>query len=149
VSSALDERPVVADEMGERHPVPAAKPPLVPEGVVQTMVWLFIVVCIAGPLVPLLYASVRSKPLYEAGGVFTLQAYRQLFGDPTFWRAVLATAKFAVATTIGAVVAGAAFAIVCTRTDAAGRNLYRRLALLPIALPPLGVILGWNSLYCQ
>jgi iron(III) transport system permease protein len=59
----------------------------------------------------------------------------------------VATAKFAVATTVGAVVVGASFAVVCTRTDAAGRHVYRRLALLPIVLPPLGVILGWNSLY--
>jgi iron(III) transport system permease protein len=142
VSTALDERPPQT-----KTPIPAPKRPLVPEQLAQTAVWLFVAVCIAGPLVPLLYASVRSKPLYQAGGVFTIEPYRQLFGDPAFWRAVTATLQFAVATTAGAVVAGAAFAIVCTRTDAAGRDIYRRLALLPIVLPPLGVILGWNSLY--
>jgi iron(III) transport system permease protein len=147
VSTALGERPATAGQPDETGPVPAARRPLVPEQVAQTAVWLFVVVCIAGPLLPLLYASVRSKPLYEAGGAFTVEPYRQLFGDPAFWRAAVATAEFAVAATIGAVVAGAAFAVICTRTDAAGRHLYRRLALLPIVLPPLGVILGWNSLY--
>jgi iron(III) transport system permease protein len=147
MSATLEERALTVVDSGPPSGIPAAKRPLVPEQLAQTAVWLLVVVCVAGPLIPLLYASVRSKPLYQAGGVFTIEPYRQLFGDPAFWRATSATIQFAVAATIGAVVAGAAFAILCTRTNAAGRRIYRRLVLLPIVLPPLGLILGWNSLY--
>src|SRR3982074_2107894 len=108
MSTTLDEPPAAAGHPETASSMPAPKRPLVPEQVAQTAVWLFVVVCIAGPLVPLLYASVRSKPLYQAGGDFTIEPYRQLFGDPAFWRAVAATAEFAVATTVGAVAAGAA-----------------------------------------
>ena len=147
MSTALDEQPAAADDTYEADHVPSLRRPFVPEHVAQAAVWLFVVICIAGPLLPLLYASVRSKPLYEVGGAFTIEPYRQLFRDPAFWRAAFATSEFATAATVGAVVAGAAFAVVCTRTNAAGRRVYRRLALLPIVLPPLGMILGWNSLY--
>lgn len=127
----------------------ATRRPLLPEGLSQGAVSLFVGLCVAGPLLPLLYASFRSKPLYEAGGAFTLTSYRELFADPAFWRASRATLEFATLATLGGVIVGAAFAVICTRTDALGAGLFRRLAVLPILLPPLGVILGWNSLYGQ
>ena len=41
-----------------------------------------------GPFFPLVYSSLRSKPIYLPGGTFTLGAYRTLFADPLFWTAV-------------------------------------------------------------
>src|SRR5215210_2854210 len=38
---------------------------------------------------------------------------------------------------------GAAFAILCARTDLPGRGTYSKLVLLPILLPALGMVLGW------
>jgi iron(III) transport system permease protein len=105
--------------------------------------WLLVVALILGPFVPLLYASIRDRPLYEAGGVFTLQPYRQLLGDSAFWHAWQNTLEFAALTTTIAVVLGAAFAILCGRTDLPGRRGYSRLVLLPILLPSLGMVLGW------
>ena len=115
----------------------------VPEGVAQSAIWLITVVCVIGPLLPLLYASLRDRPLYEHGGVFTIAPYRQLFSDPAFWQAVKNTLAFASLTTLIAVIGGAAIAVLCARTNMPGRKALGWLTLAPIALPPLGVLLGW------
>src|SRR5882762_1513027 len=117
--------------------------PGVPEGVAQSATWLITVVCVIGPLLPLLYASLRDRPLYEHGGAFTIAPYRELFSDPAFRRAVWNTLAFASLTTVIAVVGGAAIAVLCARTDMPWRRVLGWLTLAPIALPPLGVLLGW------
>ncbi|WP_329557413.1 ABC transporter permease [Streptomyces sp. NBC_00696] len=111
------------------------------------MTWLVVVLGVLVPIVPLLYASVRDRPVYEAGGVFTLSPYRQLFADPAFWQSVRNTLEFATLCTVFAVGLGAGAAIACARTDILGRRLWSKLLLAPLLLPPLGVILGWNALY--
>jgi iron(III) transport system permease protein len=115
----------------------------VPEGVAQSAISLITVVCVIGPLLPLLYASLRDRPLYLHGGVFTIAPYRQLFGDPAFRHAVVNTLTFASLTTLIAVVGGATIAVLVSRTDMPGRKTLGWLTLAPIALPPLGVLLGW------
>jgi iron(III) transport system permease protein len=112
-------------------------------GLLQWGTWVVVVGLILGPFVPLLYASIRDRPLYEAGGLFTLHAYRDLFSDAKFWRAALHTLEYAGMTTALSVVAGGAVAILVARTDLPGRKLYGRLTLLPLLLPSLGIVLGW------
>jgi iron(III) transport system permease protein len=120
---------------------------LVPETGLQAAIWALVLVCVLAPVVPLVYASVQSKPIYASGRVFTLAAYRQLFADPAFRTAALNTLEFAAITTVCAVVLGGGFAVLCSRTDVLGRRAYSRLFIAPILLPPLGLILGWNALY--
>jgi iron(III) transport system permease protein len=110
-------------------------------------VWLVTAGIITLPLLPLVYASVRSRPLYEAGGTFTLQGYHDLLSDPAFWRAAKNTVEFATTVTTISVVWGAALAVLIERTDLPARKLLGNLALLPILLPPLGLIMGWTTLY--
>jgi iron(III) transport system permease protein len=112
-------------------------------GTLQWATWVVVVGLILGPFVPLLYASIRDRPLYEAGGVFTPGAYRDLLADPKFWHAALHTLEYAALTTALSVVAGGAVAILVARTDLPGRRLYGRLTLLPLLLPSLGIVLGW------
>jgi iron(III) transport system permease protein len=106
-----------------------------------------VVALILGPFVPLLYASLRDRPLYQAGGVLTVAAYRQLFGDPAFWRAVLHTLEYAGLTTALSVVGGGAVAILVARTDLPARRLLGRLTMLPLLLPSLGITLGWIAVW--
>jgi len=120
---------------------------LVPETGLQAAIWALVTVCVLAPVVPLVYASVQSQPLYTPGRVFTLAAYRQLFTDPAFRTAALNTLEFAGLATAGALVLGGGFAVLCSRTDVPGRRVYSRLFIAPILLPPLGLILGWNALY--
>jgi iron(III) transport system permease protein len=110
-------------------------------------VWLAITVLVLVPLLPLLLASVRSRPLYESGGSFTLQGYSSLLSDPAFWTAVLNTAEFGATVTAIGLVAGGGLAVLCERTDLPGRRLLAPLGMLPLLLPPLGLILGWIALY--
>jgi iron(III) transport system permease protein len=112
-------------------------------GGLQWLTWVVVVGLIVGPFVPLLYASIRDRPLYEAGGAFTLAAYRELLADPAFWRAAVHTLEYAALTTTLAVVGGAAVAILVARTDLPGRRALGRLTLLPLLLPSLGLVLGW------
>ena len=112
-------------------------------GTLQWVVWALVVGLVLGPFVPLLYASVRDRPLYQAGGAFTVAAYRDLLSDPAFWRAAVHTLEYAALTTAISVVAGAAVAILVARTDLPGRRAFGRLTLLPLLLPSLGLVLGW------
>jgi len=118
-----------------------------PENPVQALVWLLVLACVLAPVLPLLYASVQSKPIYDTGRVFSLSAYSQLFSDPAFRSAARNTAEFAVITTACSVVLGSCFAVVCARSNVLGRRAYGTLLAVPVLLPPLGVILGWNALY--
>ncbi|MBA3331952.1 MAG: hypothetical protein H0T39_13965, partial [Actinobacteria bacterium] len=122
---------------------PRPRRSLVPAWALQWATWLLVVTVIVGPFIPLVYASIRDRPLYEAGGVLTVQPYREIFGDSAFWHAWGNTLVFAALTTVIAVVGGALVAILCTRTDLAGRRAFGRVILLPILLPSLGMVLGW------
>ncbi len=122
---------------------PRPRRSLIPVWALHWATWLLVVTLIVGPLVPLLYASLRDRPLYEAGGVLTVQPYRELFGDSAFWDAWGNTLMFASLTTLMAVLGGALVAILVTRTDLVGRKTFGRLVLLPILLPSLGMVLGW------
>jgi len=112
-------------------------------GSLQWLVWLVVVGLILGPFIPLVYASIRDRPLYEAGGAFTAGAYRDLLSDAAFWHAALHTLEYAALTTTLSVVAGGAIAILVARTDLPWRKALGRLTLLPLLLPSLGIVLGW------
>jgi iron(III) transport system permease protein len=115
----------------------------------QALVWFAVVALVVGPFFPLVYSSLRSKPIYLPGGTFTLAAYRTLFADPLFWRAVRSTVSFALGATVLAVACGTALAILCARTNLPGRKAYRLLLIAPIIIPPLGLIIGWLAIYGQ
>jgi iron(III) transport system permease protein len=122
---------------------PRPRPKRFGAGLLQWSVWVLVVTLVLGPFIPLVYASIRDRPLYEHGGVLTLQPYRQLFGDPAYWHAWANTLAFASLATGIAVVGGASFAILCTRSDLPGRSFFSRIILLPLLLPSLGMVLGW------
>jgi iron(III) transport system permease protein len=124
---------------GRRRPLPA--------GPGQFLVWAAVAVLTIAPLTPLVITSLRSKPYYLPGGVFTASAYSQLLGDPAFRQAALNTVIFALSATILAVVLGASFAVLVTRTDLPGGRRLGPALLAPLLIPPLGLIVGWESLY--
>jgi iron(III) transport system permease protein len=120
---------------------------VLPETASQAVIWLVVSVVVVGPLLPLVYASVRSKPIYRAGGVFTLTPYRQLFSDPAYWKAVRNSFAFSAMATVVAVALGAVFAVLCQRTTMRFGRTFGVLLLAPIVLPPLGLMVGWTSIY--
>jgi spermidine/putrescine transport system permease protein len=75
---------------------------------------------------------------------WTLEWYRQLFGDSALWDAVLNSlivAAVAVAIALGL---GLPAALALDRVDFPGKSLFRRLVLLPLILP--GIITGLSLL---
>jgi iron(III) transport system permease protein len=120
---------------------------LLPASTTQGIVWALTVVLVLGPLVPLVYTSFRSQAFYLPGGTWSLQPYRTLFDDPAFWQAVENTLIFAAVTTVLAVGLGALFAILINRTNMPGGSWLRWLLIAPIVIPPLGLIVGWTSIY--
>lgn len=117
--------------------------------IVQYAVWLLTTVLVVGPLVPVVWASVWSVPLYDDGGTLTLANFRALLSDPEWWTAVRNTVVFALLTTIGALVIGASLAVVLNRVRVPGARLFRTLVLGPLLLPGLPLMLGWIAMYAQ
>lgn len=113
----------------------------------QYALWALGLVVVVGPLVPVLWASLWSTPLYQAGGVLTLQNFRDLLADPAWWEAVRNSVWFAALTTVGSIVLGTTLAILFVRTNLPGRSFLRGLILLPVMIPGLALILGWASMY--
>lgn len=118
-----------------------------PTGPGQYLIWAAVAVLTLAPLVPLVITSLRSKPYYLPGGVLSTDAYRQLFADPAFRQAAWNTVAFALTATALALLLGAAFAVLVTRTNLPGRRRLGPALLAPLLIPPLGLIVGWESLY--
>ena len=127
--------------------LPEPRRSIVPASLLQWLTWALVITLVLGPFLPRLYASLRDRPLYEAGGVFTIEPYRELLGQRAFWHAWWNTLQFAALTTAIAVSLGAAIAILCARTDLPGRRAFSRLVLLPLLLPSLGMVLGWIAVW--
>jgi iron(III) transport system permease protein len=141
-----------AEHIGRAAPGIASEPPRrpwLPGWAGQALIWVVVMGLVAGPLVPLVYSSVRSKPIYLPGGVFTFGAYGTLFADPAYWTAVKNTVIFALGATVLAVAGGTVLAILCNRTNMPGRRAYGLLVMAPIVIPPLGLLVGWLAIYGQ
>ncbi|WP_309075656.1 hypothetical protein [Paenarthrobacter sp.] len=67
-----------------------------PEKVIHYGVWILAVLLILGPIVPIIWSSLWSTPLYEGGGSGTLENFRKLATDPLWWSAVANSLQFAV-----------------------------------------------------
>jgi iron(III) transport system permease protein len=137
----------VALPSADAGPARRARRSWLPAGVTQYLLWAGAVLLIVGPIVPVVWASLWSTPLYEAGGALTFGNYRALLADPAWWEAVRNSVWFAALTTVGAVVLGTSLAVLFVRTDLPGRRLLSGVLLLPVLLPGLALILGWAAMY--
>jgi len=137
----------VTSETAGALPLPRPRRPRIRAGAFQWGIWIALVGLVIGPFVPLLYASFRDRPLYEPGGVFKVEPYREVLSDPAFWHAARNTFEYAAITTVLAVLGGALVAILVTRTDLPGRRAFGALVLLPLLLPALGLIVGWIEIW--
>jgi spermidine/putrescine transport system permease protein len=75
---------------------------------------------------------------------WTLDWYRQLFGDGALWEAVWNSVVVALVAVTIALGLGLPAALALDRTDFPGKALFRRLVLLPLILP--GIITGLSLL---
>ncbi|GAA0198985.1 iron ABC transporter permease [Cytobacillus oceanisediminis] len=105
------------------------------------------VLLLAGAIIPVVYAAVRSVPLYESGGRFTFDNYTSFLTDPAFWGAARNTAVYAVLTAVPSIFIGTALAVLVTRTNMRFRRFVGAALLMPLLFPGLGATLGWVSMY--
>jgi len=104
-------------------------------------------VLVLSPLLPVVYSSLRDRPLYDPGGVLSVDNYVRLFSDPAFHRVIGDTFSFAVLATVISVGLGVLMAIVIGRTDVPARAILAEILLWPIYLSPLVIAFAWVIMY--
>jgi len=115
--------------------------------VIQSLIGAGALILVAAPLVPILYQSFVSRPLYEDGGLLTLDNYRRLFGDSIFYSVISNSILLALATTLIACVLGIGFAIFIERTNLPFRKTLRSIVLWPMYVSQLVIAFSWFVMY--
>ncbi|MCW2830516.1 MAG: binding-protein-dependent transport system, integral rane component [Aeromicrobium sp.] len=113
----------------------------------QYGVLVFLAVLVLAPVVPTLYQSVIDRPLYEAGGLFTLDGYASLFGDAGFGEVIVNTLLFASLTTVLTIVIAVPMSIVVIRTKLPGGRLVALAMQWPFFISSLILGFGWILMY--
>jgi iron(III) transport system permease protein len=146
VTSPVEPRPTA--------PEPQFKPPRYrrPLGVGRDTAMYYAVLAVLAlfvlaPIVPTLIQSVRSEPLYEDGGVFTLDGYQKLFSDAGFGGVVWNTFLFASLTTFLTLVIAIPMAVMVVRTRLPGGRLIAMAMQWPFFISSLILGFGWIIMY--
>jgi iron(III) transport system permease protein len=113
----------------------------------QYAVVILLAILVLAPVVPTLYQSLLDRPLYEAGGVLSLDNYVRLFTVAGFGRVALNTVLFAGLTTVLTLVLAVPMAIVVVRTKLPGGNLLAAAMQWPFFISSLILGFGWIMMY--
>lgn len=105
------------------------------------------VALVAAPILPILYQSFLSAPLYDNSAQFTFENFTDLLGSGNIGGILLNTVVFAVLTTLIAEVIGVVLALLLARTDMPGRRLMGEILLWPMFVSTLVLAFGWFILY--
>jgi iron(III) transport system permease protein len=95
------------------------------------------------PLAIILHQSLLDGPFFIATSTRSLGAFRFVFADPDFYRAMWTTVALAVGMTAVAVPLGSLFAYLMVRTDLPGRRWLEPLLLVPVFVSPVVLSLGY------
>src|SRR3954468_223978 len=112
--------------------------------------WATIVVLallVLAPVVPTLIQALSDRPLYQSGGVFTLDNFVRLFTEAGFGMVALTTLAFAGLTTILTILIAVPMAIVVVRTDIPARRLFGVGLQWPFFISSLILGFGWITMY--
>ena len=102
---------------------------------------------VLAPVIPTLYQSLIDRPLYESGGIFTLDNFTRLFAEAGFAQVALNTLIFAVLTTVLTLVIAVPLAIVVVRTNIPGRRAFGIAMQWPFFISSLILGFGWITMY--
>jgi iron(III) transport system permease protein len=147
--TAVTERPVTEERPIEEYPTPRYRKLL---GVDRSTVlyWAVIILLaffVLAPVVPTLIQALMDRPLYESGGVFTLENFSDLFTEAGFGQVALNTLMFAGLTTILTLVIAIPMAIVVVRTEIPGRRMFGAAMQWPFFISSLILGFGWITMY--
>ena len=115
--------------------------------VVQYAILIIVALFVIAPIAPILYQSIRSKPLYDATGAFTVDSYVKLFTEAGFGQVILNTAIFAVLTTLLTLLFAIPMAVLVVRTKLPFGRLLAGSMQWPFFISSLLLGFGWITLY--
>lgn len=114
---------------------------------IQWALALATVALVVAPLAPILWQSLVDRPLYEEGGLLSLENYVALFSASEFTEVVWNSLLLAACTTLVAVVLGVVFAVFLERTNLPLRRSLRSLVLWPMYVSHLVLAFAWFIMY--
>jgi iron(III) transport system permease protein len=112
--------------------------------------WVTIIVLallVLAPVVPTLIQALSDRPLYQEGGVFTLDNFIRVFTVADFGTVVLTTFAFAALTTVLTILIAVPIAVVVVRTDIPGRRVLGIAMQGPFFISSLILGFGWITMY--
>jgi len=115
--------------------------------IVQYAVFITLAIFVIAPIVPILYQSVRDRPLYDGAGLFTVNNFVTLFADAGFGQVILNTAIFAIGTTMLTLVIAIPMAVLVVRTRLPFGRLLGLSMQWPFFISSLLLGFGWITLY--
>jgi iron(III) transport system permease protein len=141
--------PAVRGAVSGGHPAPRYRKllGLGREVWLQYAVVIFLAILVLAPVVPTLYQSLLDRPLYEAGGVLSLDNYVRLFTEAGFGKVALNTVLFAGLTTVLTLVLAVPMAIVVVRTKLPGGGILSAAMQWPFFISSLILGFGWIMMY--
>ena len=98
---------------------------------------------VLAPLSLILYQSLLSAPFFDATKTLGLGAYRFIFDDADFWKALVNSLVIASGMTLIAVPLGGVLAFVMERTDLPGKRIIEPLILVPSFVSPMVLAFGY------
>jgi len=134
----LDRERPAPGQRRTRRPARSAFARIVPGGVAGIGLSYLVLV----PLAFLLWSSFTTNGLPQSGSL-TLQHWTTVYGDANTYRLILKTLEFAGGSAAVAMVLGTTLTWLVERSDMPGRRLLRIFMLLPMAMPPVLVAIGW------
>lgn len=108
---------------------------------------LAVVFLVAAPLLPVLYQSILTTPIYEADNVLTLANYWRFLSSPAFYISMGNSLALAAISTVVGTAIGLFIAIAVARTNMPGRNFAASGMLLPLYVSQLVLSVGWFIMY--
>lgn len=117
------------------------------DNVIQYAVLAILAVFVLAPVLPTIYQSVMDRPLYEVGGLLTLDNYTRLFTEAEFGSVIVNTILFAGLTVVLAQLFAVPMAIVVTRTKLPFGRVIGSSMRWPFYISSLLLGFGWIILY--
>ncbi|MFC3053240.1 ABC transporter permease [Kordiimonas pumila] len=114
---------------------------------IQYSVAAVTVILVAMPLIPILYQSLLSKPIYDDAAVFTFANFTRLFSNPKFYEALWNSVLLSTVTTIIAGIVGITTAVFIGRTNLPFKRVFGEVVLWPMYISHLVLAFGWFIMY--
>ncbi|HEY3684957.1 MAG TPA: iron ABC transporter permease [Streptosporangiaceae bacterium] len=145
------ETPQARDDAAHRAPLPAPRYRRLlgapRERWIQYGVFAVLLLLVLAPVVPTVWQSLVSKPLYASGGALDPGNYARLFTDEGFGTVIVNSLLLAALTTVFSVVLAVVLSVLLVRVRVPGGRVMGGLLMWPIYISPLVLAFGWIIVY--